>query len=456
MTDHEGRIRGAGGRLMVLACAGLFLATPVQARQLADLARPTKTSNVPDRPAQSSPVSNVSLAAMRAELAWWADPTVFPCDIQIVPRGRGLEARGFVPTAEARDRALEVARQASGFEVADALQVIAGRAKPKSDPLPEGLHRTAISAVVRALPGHVYDVTVETWGNGQVVLKGKVDNYQEKMIASRCLRRVPGCACVLNQLSVAGEALGPALLAGQEAWSKPDKSGLSTGQAQTEVAAAQFTSGDRISKQTGTRKPAAQTPADATATADVVYTGPSSEGWLRTKVNRMRHAVSRVLWGPGHTSQTAGEGQAGVATSQTEVSLPLDGRKVLALNDRPAKSVPTSSEVVQVPSRVSSAPANTVIEDAPISLDSPRVVQSGSVGPAGSIHPDQMRDYIAGSCSRPVHGLDVALATDGTLDIQLRADSPHDAELISNQIMLLPELKRYRVSLTVNTSTPSQ
>ena len=84
-------------------------------------------------------------------------------------------------------------------------------------------------------------------------------------------------------------------------------------------------------------------------------------------------------------------------------------------------------------------------------VDSARV-SSGPVGGSGWIHPDQMRGYIAGSCSRPVRNLEVALAPDGNLDIRLRAETPRDAELLSNQIMLLPELKRYRVSLTVNSS----
>src|SRR5438045_2593941 len=102
MANHH-RSAGLTCRLTAPVAAAFLLASPVHG-QMADLARPT-IPMASQHPQQLSPISKVSLAAMNAELAWWTDPTLLPCDIQIVPRGRGLEVRGFVPSEAVRDRA---------------------------------------------------------------------------------------------------------------------------------------------------------------------------------------------------------------------------------------------------------------------------------------------------------------------------------------------------------------
>lgn len=144
------------------------------------------------------------LAELKVELGWTGDPQTFSCPLQAHAIGVLLEVKGAVPSESVRQQALRIARAESGLRVVDSLEV-----KPK---LPRAiatqpvnvLERHAHEALAQAVPQAVPGVTVSVWTKGQVLVKGTVDTYEDKLAVSRCLRKVEGCTCVVNQLRVSG------------------------------------------------------------------------------------------------------------------------------------------------------------------------------------------------------------------------------------------------------------
>jgi hypothetical protein len=113
-----------------------------------------------------------------------------------------LELRGNVPDQAIRSLAVHVAQKVSGMRVVDALTL---NNRPMPTPTvqpPEMLQRQAMHVLGQNLGKKGSNVQVDVWNNGQVLLKGSVVTFQDKLAASRCLQKVAGCCCAINQLSV--------------------------------------------------------------------------------------------------------------------------------------------------------------------------------------------------------------------------------------------------------------
>jgi hypothetical protein len=138
----------------------------------------------------------------RIELAWLATPPTFPYHLQARLVGNAVEVYGYVPSEPVRQQALRVARDESHLHVVDNLKIHASLAQPAASQSPQALSRQAMAAIKRAIPSQASHLTVSVWTNGQVLIKGTVPTLTAKLTASRCLREVSGCTCVINQLSV--------------------------------------------------------------------------------------------------------------------------------------------------------------------------------------------------------------------------------------------------------------
>jgi hypothetical protein len=141
-------------------------------------------------------------APVKVELALCANPMLFRYDIQVRPLGSVLEIHGTVPDATLRTLAVQVAQDESGMRVVDALRVQGSLIKPNVKRLPEELQRDANSTLEKTLGKGAWEIKADVWTNGQVLLKGSVATFQDKLAASRSLRDLPGCSCVVNQLTV--------------------------------------------------------------------------------------------------------------------------------------------------------------------------------------------------------------------------------------------------------------
>jgi osmotically-inducible protein OsmY len=198
------RLRGAGWTLVAAGTFGLCTTATAQTSTY-----PTPSAWTQGRSQEDQVVvadAQTRAAQSKVELAWLADPATFPYHLETRQIGTALEVRGYVPHLSIRDQALRIAREQSGMRVVDGLKLLPEGAVPLVSKPPEALHRDVTNALERALPHQTRGISVNIWTNGQVLLKGRVPSEQAKLAASRCLTRVGGCSCVVNQLVVAPEA----------------------------------------------------------------------------------------------------------------------------------------------------------------------------------------------------------------------------------------------------------
>lgn len=139
----------------------------------------------------------------QVELALLADPLLFSYGLGAHVEGDALEVRGFVPTAAVREQALRVAREQTALRVTDKMKLHPTLASHASVDRPENIQRTAKELLEGTFPGHGKGMDVKADARGRVTVAGTIGSYEDKVLASRKLRQVPGCSCVVNQLSVA-------------------------------------------------------------------------------------------------------------------------------------------------------------------------------------------------------------------------------------------------------------
>jgi hypothetical protein len=143
------------------------------------------------------------LLEMKVELAWMADPAVFPHRLAVRFAGGALEVRGFVPGEAVREQALKVAREAVGVHVLDGLRVHPNLSLRAGAGGTESIEPASRAALAEALPDQAGGIAVKATPGGQVTLSGVVASHEAKLAAGHALRRVAGCASVVNQLRVA-------------------------------------------------------------------------------------------------------------------------------------------------------------------------------------------------------------------------------------------------------------
>jgi hypothetical protein len=157
-------------------------------------------------------------AWIRVELAWIADPVVCPYYPTATIQDGMLEVSGYVPDAQVRDRALELARQHCGLPVLDRLNV-QRCVVVRRPPVPAAVLEGAASAAVEAdFPAYRGLVQVACSPDQRLAVAGAVRSEEQKLLVSQRLRRVAGCVAVVNLLEVRGpedEAAPPSPWAGR-------------------------------------------------------------------------------------------------------------------------------------------------------------------------------------------------------------------------------------------------
>lgn len=139
--------------------------------------------------------------AMRVELAWLSDPALYQLPLEVQVRDQILEVSGTVPDATVHQHVLRVARQSCYLPIHDVLTVTA----PAVAPTPVALRQSACEVLRRSLGDRAAHMQVAASGAGQIVLRGEVATLDDKLIASRTLRGLPGCSGVVNSLCVRGD-----------------------------------------------------------------------------------------------------------------------------------------------------------------------------------------------------------------------------------------------------------
>lgn len=208
-------LESAGYALTAVGCIGL--ASTALAQAPAQIPNAVKREATPAR----KPLALRQLEAS-VEVAWLGNPLTFPCPLEAIAGGSSITVRGAVPVEEIREKALEIARQVSGLEVIDQLSVRSDIPVylPTRQSLPT-LHRDAVSALVKALPRHANGFWLQTTATGRVIIKGAVPSPEERAEVSRCLRKVDGCSCVINQVRVLGTEADDKMVVAREKEMKP-------------------------------------------------------------------------------------------------------------------------------------------------------------------------------------------------------------------------------------------
>jgi osmotically-inducible protein OsmY len=188
-----------------LAAAGaLGLAQPAAAQPML-----LPAPGAEGRPAAPSPAdaSRDRAEEMRVELALLADPTTFSYAFGARAFDATVELRGFAPNEAVKAKALEIAGQHTARSVVDAIRLMPTVAAHGSVGVPVGdVQRDAALLLVQALGDKAYDIHVQARTNGTVALTGPAASLTDKWTASRCLRQLHGCSCVVNDLDAPHEA----------------------------------------------------------------------------------------------------------------------------------------------------------------------------------------------------------------------------------------------------------
>lgn len=134
------------------------------------------------------------------ELAWLADPATFPYALAARVQGNTLELRGYVPTAQVRERALTLARQHSSLPLLDKLQDHAGMPPRLAAAPSRQLEQEALTALRTSFPALADGLAVHCPTPGRMVVTGAVVSPEQQLALGRTLRRVAGCTSVVCQM----------------------------------------------------------------------------------------------------------------------------------------------------------------------------------------------------------------------------------------------------------------
>jgi osmotically-inducible protein OsmY len=133
---------------------------------------------------------------VRVELAW--HPRVNAPELTATVKKGVVTLGGFVDSYAKKQAAIEAVHQIAGvLDVADELQIRGGRAKTDQE----------VSEAIRS--ALAWDVFVpdeqirSTVSGGWVTLEGKVDRWQQREDAARCVERLTGVLGVTNKIEVA-------------------------------------------------------------------------------------------------------------------------------------------------------------------------------------------------------------------------------------------------------------
>jgi|GEM_PF-4099573 len=157
--------------------------------------------------AKSRRNARAHLDAMRVELAWLADPSLFahPPGIKAITSEDKpfVEVRGVVSSHALRQRALELAKRYSESPIRDKLMVLIGPPIPRQSVATAELQTKSERFLNERLLEFSQDLKIEeVYPSGTVRIGGRVLSYEDKVAVSRSLRRLTGCMAVDNRIEV--------------------------------------------------------------------------------------------------------------------------------------------------------------------------------------------------------------------------------------------------------------
>jgi hypothetical protein len=161
-----------------------------------------------DRTAEQRSVVSNRTAEIQVELAWLSDQTTFPYFLEAHVKGGNLEVRGYVSNKAVHEQALNLARLNSPLAVLDAIKAHPALAIRPVRRAPEQLQKSVQTALLEAFPNH--KLAVQCDANGTVQVTGIVPTLEQKLAVSQALRRLHGCANVLNLTEVTFASAGGA------------------------------------------------------------------------------------------------------------------------------------------------------------------------------------------------------------------------------------------------------
>jgi hypothetical protein len=189
----------------VLVAAGALCSTRLAAAQTPASTSPSGAARTTFRKphnAESIPPSQEKLEELQVELALLGNPGTFPYPLGAKHTGGSLELHGYVPSDLIKNQALEIARKHCSVPVVDKLQLhsMLTLCSPAgaSDELQEG----AATLLVESFGAAVVGLEIKTAANGQIVLDGSCESYEQKLAISKKLRGLHGCCSVDNRLTV--------------------------------------------------------------------------------------------------------------------------------------------------------------------------------------------------------------------------------------------------------------
>jgi hypothetical protein len=464
----------------------------------------TESSRVLDHPAAVSQEKGDSSAKamhvleMKVELAWLGDPVTSPWRLEARTFGGTLEVHGLVPTEAVLRHALQMARAYSSIPVASKVGLDPALRAPAMSKPQEVLHRQAFEALQKTFPGQAPSITIITRTDGEILLKGSVARYEDKLAISRHLRRATSCSCISNQLQVLADATAPpperanpatvqpvahlpnpdrAVPGGaveakaEKAQSSPSKPGAKPLVYQTkwrrmdpsEVALPKKAAPATAKEPLGAAKPEG-THVFLRVIPSATLEGKEPSGNRALAKTEMAH-LSREPREPRPNPNpplTASDISLGKPLYPAPAPAPVRAPLLPPLSV--AKREPYVSEGVIImesavkPAVHSLSPA--IQKPAPILRSGPYVTsgmilfdsaneQLQNSNPALRALQARLQQQIASACGKSNSDIEVTAATETDLSVRIKAHSALEGEQLSNRIFQLPELAPCQVSLDV-------
>jgi hypothetical protein len=155
------------------------------------------------RPVVPPAVRPLADPATAVQLAWMADPTLFPYALSARVRGTELVVSGVVPNERVQWQAVRVAQRMTPLPVIDEVKL--NPRLPLPAPVfgnPAELEHRAAATITAALGARANNIRVFGGAAGRVTLTGTVTSAGDLLVAGACLRLLPGCGSVDNRLVV--------------------------------------------------------------------------------------------------------------------------------------------------------------------------------------------------------------------------------------------------------------
>ncbi|MFL5244349.1 MAG: BON domain-containing protein [Gemmataceae bacterium] len=358
--------------------------------------------------------SHPSPVEIQTELAWLTDPITFPYDLQARIKDGQLHVLGSVASQAIRERALLLAGQYSAIPVLDKMHVQPDLAKKADTVTAAELQQGVMQALANEIGEMAKQFEVKAHSSGQVSIAGSVPNLEIKLTVSQSLRGVQGCVCVVNLLAVAEAPVQPSVIASTER-GKPIQASIK----------ALFTS------ESGKKATVAQEKTTS------VWKDAQSVKQSGSKAAPVIDSAASVA--PPFTSMAQQTQIAG--SSVRTVSMDEKPAKPPQKQSKPPKSVAKDQKGLNEP------PGSLPDELAAKPLEGSNSVLTKN---KSGVSVDRFQQEITRICGARASNIQVHINPDNSVAIAMECKNKTDAERLSQQILHMPSLARFEVSLDVH------